>query len=214
MIGKFFIGNIADSIERVVARKATEVITPHLEDAVEEIFDSIVNEVPSIRSTGGATKMYLEQIQEDFKDFHAEDAKADIQTFILEMLNIKYGIQENFDKAKVSEKVEFNIHRVIGKLQNIKINNIAIYNYKKTLNSATIIYRVSVGYDYGGTRREKLYEVEYTLQLRDEYGAQLFLECKNCGAPLEESTGICKYCGMKHLRDTIENWVVTNFKEL
>ena len=51
------------------------------------------------------------------------------------------------------------------------------------------------------------------LQLRDDFGAKTFLECQNCGAPLEESNGECKYCGMKHLRDTISNWVVTDVKQ-
>ena len=98
MIGKFFMNDVANSIERTLARKAATSVVPYLEDAVGEIFDSIVNEAPSVRSTGGATKMHLEKIQDDFKDFHAKDANADIQTFILEMLNIKYGMQDDFEK--------------------------------------------------------------------------------------------------------------------
>ena len=89
----------------------------------------------------------------------------------------------------------------------------SIADYQKSLNSATLRYRVSVGFDLDERRNEKLYEVEYTLQLRDEYGEQKFLTCQNCGAPLEEASGQCKYCGMKHLRDTISNWVVTDYKE-
>jgi hypothetical protein len=205
---------LLDRVEDVVVREATKALTPHIEDAAEGIMNAVFNSGPSIRSTGGATSVCLVQVKSDFKDFHAEDADTDIQTFVLELLQIKYEGKQGFEKAKVSEKVTFNLgDKYSLPLSNVKINNMSIGDYQKSLNSATLKYRVSVGFDVGGLRQEKLYEVEYTLQLRDEFGEHKFLECQNCGAPLEEASGECTYCGMKHMRDTISNWVVTDYKE-
>ena len=205
---------ILNDVENVVAREAAKALTPHIEDAAEGIVNALFNSAPSIKSTGGATSVYLAQIKLDFHDFHAEDADTDIQTFILELLQLQYEGQQEFEKAKVSDKVVFNLgNKTLASLSNIKINNIAICDYQKSLNSATIRYSASVGFDLSERRYEKLYEIEYTLQLRDEFGEKAFLECQNCGAPLEEAVGECKYCGMKHIRDTISNWVITDCKE-
>lgn len=205
---------LLDRAEDVILQEATKALAPHIQDAASGIVDAVINSAPSIRSTGGATSVLLEKIQNDFKDFHADDAEADIQTFVLELIEIKYQGKKNFEKAKVSDKVILNIgSKGYYNLSDIRINQIAISDYKKSKNSATITYRVSIGFKLGGSRREKLYEVEYTLQLRDEYGVAKFLECENCGAPLEESSGECKYCGMKTIRDTISNWFVTSVIE-
>jgi hypothetical protein len=205
---------ILNNVEGVVIREVTNALTPHVKDAAEGIMNAVTNSKPPIRSTGGATDVYLTKVQSDFQDFHSEDANTDIQTFILELLQIVYEGKSGFEKSKVSDKVVFNIgNKTSSPLSNIKINNIAISGYKKSLNSATIMYRISIGFDVDVSRHEKLYEVEYTLQLRSEFGEQAFLECQNCGAPLEEQIGECTYCGMKHLRDTISNWVVTDCKE-
>ena len=206
---------LLNNVENIVVREATKALTPHIQDAAEGIIDAVFNSATAIRSTGGATSVCLTKVRSDFKDFHAEDADTDIQTFILELLQLQYEGKRNFEKAKVSNKVLLNVeNKSVGKLSNIKINNMAISDYQKSLNSATLKYRVSIGFDLDCARREKLYETEYTLQLRDEYGEQKFLECQNCSAPLEEYSGECKYCGMKHIRDTISNWVVTGFKEM
>ena len=203
-----------DSLERQVANKAIEVLSPHVDDIVEGVLDAALNKAPDVRTTGGATTVMMEKIKADFHDFHQTDADAAITTFIQEYLAIKYAGQENFEKANVSEKIKLNVGpKSMSRIGNIRINQIAISNYVKSLNSATITYRVSVGFDMGGTRREKLYEVLYTLQLRDEYGEKQFLQCDVCGAPLTETSGECKYCGTKHLRDTIENWFITDIKE-
>ena len=205
---------LLNQAEDVIAREAMKAITPHIQTAAEGVINAVVNSAPNIRSTGGGTSVYLTKLQSDFKDFHAEDADSAIASFIYEMLQIQYGQKNDFEKANVSPKILINTsEKKIGDLTNIKINAMSISDYQKSLNSATILYRVSVGFDVNQSRIEKLYEVEYTLQLRDEYGEQTFLECQNCGAPLEEESGECKYCGMKHLRDTTSNWVIVDYKE-
>jgi hypothetical protein len=205
---------LIDKVEDAVIIGATKAISPHIQNAAESLINDAINSAPKARSVGGATSVCLARVRSDFKDFHAEDADTDIQTFILEYLPIKYAGKADFEKARVSEKVLFNTSEKTNRnLSNIKINNMSISDYQKSLNSATLKYRVSVGFDLDHVRNEHLYEVEYTLQLRDDFGAKTFLECQNCGAPLEESSGECKYCGMKHLRDTISNWVITDVKQ-
>lgn len=203
-----------DKLEKQVADKAMDVLAPHVDNIVEGVLDAALNKAPDVRTTGGATAMNMEKIQTDFHDFHASDAEGAISTFIMEYLAIKYSGQEGFDKANVSEKLKLNLGpKSIGRISDIKINQIAISNYEKSQNSATITYRVSTGFTTGGSRREKLYEVLYTLQLRDEFEESQFLKCSVCDAPLESTSGECKYCGTKHIRDTIENWVVTGIRE-
>ena len=205
---------ILNQAENVITREAMKAITPHIQTAAEGVVNAVVNSAPNVRSTGGGTSVYLAKVKSDFKDFHAEDADNAIASFIYEMLQITYGMKEDFEKANVSKKIFINTsNKKNGEVANIKINAMSISNYQKSLNSATIYYRVSVGFDVNGSRSEKLYEVEYTLQLRDEYGEQVFLECKHCGAPLEEESGECKYCGMKHLRDTTSSWVIADYTE-
>lgn len=205
---------LLDRAENALVREATKALSPHVDSLVEGAVNAIVNSGPAVRSTGGGTSVYLTKVQSDFKDFHAEDADNAIQTFMLEYLQIIYGQMEKFEKSNVSEKVTFNFGTITKKtLTDIKINQMSIADYIKSLNSATLKYRVSIGFNVNGSREERLYELEYTLQLRDEYGAQTFLECQHCGAPLEESSGECKYCGTKHLRDTTDSWVITNITQ-
>lgn len=201
--------------ENAVMKQASDLMGPYAREITQGIVEAIKDDTPSVRTTGGATSVYLAKVQQDFKDFHREDANTDVQTFVLEFLQIKYNGQADFEKAKVSDRVIIPIgDKISATLTNIKINNMAIGDYQKSLNSATLKYRVSVGFNINGERKEKLYEIEYTLQLRNEYDSMALLQCKSCGAPIRESDGICPYCGTKHLRDTIENWVVTDVKEI
>ena len=217
-----FLGRVAgraadrlfDRIERKVTDAAIDALAPHVDNLVDGAIDAVLNPKEAVRTTGGATAVMLEKVKADFHDFHESDANAAMSTFIMEYLAIKYAGQETFDKAKVSEKILLNLGpKSMSRISNIKINQIAISDYAKSLNSATITYRVSAGFDMGGSRREKLYEIGYTLQLRDEFEEAKFLKCSVCDAPLESTSGECKYCGTKHIRDTIENWVVTSVKE-
>jgi hypothetical protein len=204
---------LLDRVEDIIVREATEALAPHVEEFTNNAIDAIVNAAPKVKSTGGATGIYLKNIQKDFKDFHEDDANAAISTLLYEYLEIKCGQKDDFEKANVSNKIKLNIKKQYCDLTDFKINQISIFGYSKSLNSATIKYKVSAGYGIGRDRKEKLYEIHYTLQLKDEFEDSTFLNCKNCGAPLEESSGFCKYCGMKHIRDTITNWVVTSVTE-
>ncbi len=201
---------LTHSAEAAILRE----LSPYAKEIVSGVMEAATDDTPKVRSTGGCTAMCLAKVQRDFEDFHPDDAQKDIQTCMLEFLQIKYCGQQKFEKAKVSDRVSIHVGDTAKSgLHDVKINQIAISDYQKSLNSATLKYRVSVGFMLNGTRKEKLYEISYTLQLRDEYDASAFLKCENCGAPLPESDGVCPYCGMKHIRDTISNWVVTDILE-
>ena len=187
----------------------------HPEEFKKGVQYACTEEPPAPRSTGGMTSLLLPKIQKDFPDFHPEDADTDIETFLLEYLHIRYAGQSGFRKARISKRVALNLEKEPkGSLKNIQFHNTAVYHYQKTRNSATIRYRCSAGFDLNGERQEKLYEIEYTLQLRDECAEAAYLKCSNCGAPLTEEDEICPYCGIRFVRDTIVHWVVTGVKEL
>lgn len=126
-------------------------------------------------------------------------------------MNVKYGNQSNFEKSNINKNIAFNINKTDKQnISNIKFNGIAIYNYIKTMDYATITYRCSFGYDLNGRRQEVRYDIDYTLQLYDNNIAQKALKCNNCGGTLSLKDGnVCPYCGTKVIMDTIMNWYIT-----
>ena len=196
-----------------MASRAMAAASPHLDDAVDKVINGIANTAPQIRTTGGSTQQILMRVTQDFKDFHQDDAEKAILCFVDEYIQVQYTGQNGFKLSNVSKQLQLpDIPKTITRVSGIKVNHVALSDYSKSLNSATLTYRVSVGFDVG-KRQEKLYEVDYTLQLNDEYGSAKFLTCENCGAPLKESTGECSFCGTKHIRDTVQNWVITGIQE-
>jgi rubrerythrin len=173
-------------------------------------------EMSTPKADGGATKMFLEQIEKDIKDFHAPDAENAIKTFIIEFLNIQYSNQNKFEKSKTNDNILLNINKQPkASITNIVFNGTAIYNYKKTRDYKTITYRVSVGYDVNGKRIETRYEIDYTLQLLDNKIATKSLKCPNCGGEYKSiNDSTCPFCGVGIIKDTIMNWFVTEIIEL
>lgn len=171
-----------------------------------------VEEVPDVKTVGGATTMYLKDIQRDFPDFHNSSAESDIKTFISEYINIAYGKLKDYQMSSISSVVELRPNKVIeGNVTNIKFNKIAIYDYKKTKEYSTIKYWASVGFDVDGKRIETRYEVGYTYQLEVDSIATAQAKCTVCGAPIENlSLGKCPYCGAAFIKDTIMSWDVTS----
>ena len=171
-----------------------------------------VEEIPDIKTVGGATTMYLKDIQRDFPDFHNSSAESDIKTFLSEYINIAYGKLKDYQMSSISSVVELRPNKVIeGNVTNIKFNKIAIYDYKKTKEYSTIKYRASVGFDVDGKRIETRYEVGYTYQLEVDSIATAQAKCTVCGAPIENlSLGKCPYCGAAFIKDTIMSWDVTS----
>ena len=123
----------------------------------------------------------------------------------------------SFRNDAVNENV---LSRIIpkqnGSVTDIMFHQIGIQNYQKSINYATIIYRLSFGYRLDGVLIETRYEVHYTLQLRNYDTSVEVLRCKNCNAPIDISGAIatCKYCESKIVRDTIMTWVVSDIREL
>lgn len=221
----FFISSVIKSIKRKVRsvknsiRRTTRSFSANVND-VKKIINTIeqvtegMQDIVEVKSVGGSTNLYLEKIHKDFPDFHNSDAEIAIKTFLNEYLNIKSGKSTNFSKARVSDKAYFDLSKSInGNVSNIKFNNITIFSYTKTRNDATIKYRVSIGYDVNGKRVETRYEIDYSLQLKDENTGSMAMLCPNCGGAYEAHDTFCPYCGARIVQDTIMNWVISNAKE-
>ena len=176
---------------------------------------SDASDIPEPKSVGGATNLYLKKITKDFPSFHNPDAEAAIRSFIIEYLDIKYGKSSRFKKSKVNKNILFNINKIKGQsVSNLTFNGIAIYNYEKSIDYATIVYRCSFGYDLNGQRREVRYDIDYTLQLFDNGIAQKAMTCSNCGGVLSINDNVeCPYCGSKIIMDTIMNWYITEMAQ-
>ena len=54
---------LLDRVEDIIVREATEALAPHVEEFTNNAIDAIVNAAPKVKSTGGATGIYLKNIQ-------------------------------------------------------------------------------------------------------------------------------------------------------
>jgi hypothetical protein len=181
-----------------------------------DLIDALNEEANKPKSVGGATNIYLKQINRDFPDFHNSDAETALKTFISEYLQIIYEQESSFNNSKVDKGLieQFEISNNYIDVKNIKFNKIAISGYKKTDEYATVTYQCSVGFDINGKREETRYEVNYTLRLLQENIATKALMCSNCGATIESTSHLnCPYCDAKIIRDTIFNWIFSSIIE-
>lgn len=201
-------GYIGSSIENQLFHEVSRNI-PDIISGIKE-----AQEIPEIKSVGGMTSIYLKKISSDFPDFHSPDAEDDIKTFIVEYLNIVYRNQEGFVKSGINNNLIINLNkRDKSVINNIKFNGISIYGYTKTLDYATITYRVSVGYNTDSGRKEERYELKYTYRLKENNLDTKSMRCSNCGGSLETAVdGVCPYCGTVFVKDTIMNWIVSDIR--
>jgi hypothetical protein len=161
------------------------------------------------KTVGGATDLYLNKIHKDFPDFHYSEAKNSMKVFIAEYLDIIYRQNSRFEESNIDDRLLTNIQleSMIVRPTNVVMNNMAICDYTKSSDYATITFNVSAGYNIGTTRHEKLYAVEYTFKLLDGHMLTEALLCNNCGGALNStSIKICPYCDTRIIRDTIMTW--------
>lgn len=216
------VGVIAISIFRKINRGLRQVQstlntvnnTVQTVNMLSEVFKDAA-ETPDVKSISGATNLYLNKIMKDFPQFHNADAENEVASFIKDFVNIKFGKEITFKNTE-NTRMQFNIQKEKnGTISNLKINKIAISNYVKTREYATIIYQVSVGYDFNQTRIETRYIVEYTYQIQNNEIASVSMTCPNCGAAIESTHETkCSYCDAAIVTDTIFNWYITNIKEI
>lgn len=228
------------SIIRKFLRKARFVVSDVSQIAravnnVAEMFDGDGNNVdtnvaPAQKTIGGATEMFLGKILKDFPEYHNSDAENDVKAVISDYIQISHGQKSTFATNSVNELVARSVpRRENGNIMNLKVHKIAIYNYQKTLDYATVTYRCSVGYKLNSRQIETRFEVSYTFQIKEQGIATKNVICNTCGAPLDNfynkhtnpnihtktrADGVCPYCGTKIIRDTIMNWLVSGINEL
>lgn len=169
---------------------------------------------PEVKSVGGMTNMYLGKIQKEFPNYHNNEVENIIKNTIQEYLEILSGKRSDFSK-NVSERFKTTKGSIQGTITNIKYNSIAIYNYIKASDYATVIYRCSVGYDLNGSRVETRFEVDYSYELASEKNENIGLVCPVCGGKYDSIHDTkCPYCGALVVKDTYMNWFVTNIQEI
>ena len=216
--------NTVKKFTRKIHRTISDVasITNTISKIGSTIPKNQIDNVPEVKTVGGATNILLPQIHNDFPDFHNLDAENDVKSVIKDYLSIIHGNKKNFNEGTVSANVPKMVSsKNSGKISNVVFHRIAIYNYQKTLDYATITYRCSVGYKLNEKQIETRYEVQYTLQLKDQGVTTEILKCLNCNAPLDDFNGsknkyngVCPYCNTKIIRDTIMSWLVSDIKEI
>lgn len=217
----YIIKNAKRLLKRKINKISRDLIGVSVND-VKNIVSTVSNlanqaeEIVEPKSVGGATSIYLKQIERDFPDFHNYDAESAIKTFVSEYLSVKYEGKRNFEQSNVDDCV-INLvekHPSITDVKNIIFNKIAIAGYKKSDEYATINYQCSVGFDIDAKRIETRYKINYTLRLAQDNIATKALICPNCGATIEStSETTCPYCDTKIIRDTILNWVFSSIVE-
>ena len=82
---------LLDHVEDAIVREATRALSPHINNLASDAMDAIINSAPKVKSTGGATGIYIKNIKRDFQDFHEDDANLAIATFVYEYLEIQCG---------------------------------------------------------------------------------------------------------------------------
>lgn len=217
----YLIKNAKRLIRRKINRMSQELIgvsTNDIKTIVSTIntLNDVAEETVSPKSVGGATNVYLKQIERDFPDFHNCDAESAIKTFVSEYLMIKYEGKTGFNNANVDKGILNLIEKSTNTqdVQNITFNKIAISGYRKSDEYATINYQCSVGFDINGRRIETRYKMNYTLRLLQNNIATKALICPNCGATIESTSETnCPYCDTKIIRDTIFNWIFSSIIE-
>lgn len=228
------------SIIRNLLRKARSVVSDvsQIARAVNNVADMFDNDgkgnnveiTPEPKTIGGATDMFLGKILKDFPEFHNSDAENDIKAVISDYIQISHGQKSTFASNSVNELVARSVpNREHGNISNLRIHKIAIYNYQKTLDYATVTYRCAVGYKLNSRQIETRFEVSYTFQIKEQGIATKNVICNTCGAPLDnfynkhtnpdihtktKADGVCPYCGTKIIRDTIMNWLVSGINEM
>ena len=167
---------------------------------------------PEPKTVFGATSIYLPQVVRDFPDFHNSDAISAVKTLIYESLAIRYEGKPRFTQSVVSDGLLAMIDQSPGHtVKNETVHKVAMSNYTKTRECATITYQASVGYLLDDAPVEERYAVEYTMSLRDEYGEKKALICPRCGgAYTSTSQTTCAYCGAGIVRDTVKSWRFTS----
>ena len=198
-----------NTLDRLLGSSQYGLSTKDVATAINE-----ARAIPEVKSVGGMTSMFLEKIKKDFPNYHNSEIENIIEKAVQEYIEISYGMKESFNK-NVSNRIKVSKNGISGSVSNVTHNGIAIYNYKKAVDYATVVYRCSVGYDLNGNRVETRFEVDYSYELATEQNENMGLFCPICGGRYDSIHDTkCPYCGALVVKDTYMNWFVTNIKEI
>ena len=212
------VAGIFSAIVRKIRRAKNELLgglsLSDISEAIKQAKEAENN--PEPRTVFGATSIYLPKIEKDFSDFHYPDAVAAVKIFIDEYLAVKYEKAGKFRTSIVDDNVlsMIDISEDEHHVTDETVHQVAISDYRKTKEYATITFQASTGYKLDGRPVEERYSAQYTLKLR-EYGIeQKTLICPQCGGAFESTAqSKCPYCGAGIIRDTIFSWRFTSIEK-
>lgn len=173
-------------------------------------------------SVSGGDSIYLPRIQKDFPDFHnnifSEKTKAFLTSYFnsLEKRELEEMLSECSQSVTEAIASEINDLTSTGKhvaFDNINFHKIAISNYTKNGDYATIKYQASL--EYTGERlTQTKYEVSFTFMFKNSGQESVSKRCTYCGAPIDETATTCQYCGTVVVRNIEKTWKLSNYKKL
>jgi rRNA maturation endonuclease Nob1 len=172
-------------------------------------------------SVSGGTGIYLSRILKDFPDFHRQALEEKVKQFMTQYYNcLEKGSIKELRQTDITYAVSDAIRSEIDDLEDnlnidqIKFHKIAIFNYEKSEELATVRYQISSEY-FDGTRTHQLkHEVDVSYLFRDMDQKSFALQCANCGAPLKRENRTCEYCGVPVVRNIERVWRISHYKEL
>lgn len=176
-----------------------------------------ISKEPEVKSVSDLTRIYLPKITKDFADFHNTEAVAAVKMFIKEYLDIKYQNKHSFINSNVQPGLEttVNVEPEKSSVNDVLIHKIAIKDYIKTNEYATIFYQASAGYTVNGDKKEERYKIEYTMKLKENGIAEKIMKCDNCGASIDSAEHeTCPYCDVRIIRDTRMSWKFTSVTDI
>jgi hypothetical protein len=134
--------------------------------------------------------------------------KKMIESFIVELLQVKYEGKNNFETIKVYDRILLDIgKRADSKVMKLNIQAIELTNYTKKNNSAILKYNVQLAFAENGKRMYKSYDVECTCRFKN------IVKCEVCGAELAAHDNFCTSCGTKNTICEALDCMITNVKE-
>ena len=222
----------------IVVKTIVETVKNRLNSTFEGA-DAILRDIEknkeAPKSVCGMTSIYLPMIQKDFPHFNWAEMRARAETTLINYLSAI----DSFDEKKVSDESEdvrqtvrsiINQNKSLGYVcfyRDIRINDTAIFIYKKSARTATIGIEVSIGFHYKREKDgnivdgtfERLTQKKYRILLTYSQNINstdncVSIKCPNCGAAIESyGDKVCEYCGTPVTEINSNIWKVTYIKE-
>lgn len=194
----------------------------NFKDLIEQ--QKILEEVTP-KSVGSMDRIYLENLERDFKDININEIKRMAEQTVLDYFK---GIEKKDTSHIKSEQIKSLVDKKIQdlgsnreKYENIKFHNTVLNKYENHNGIATITIAISLEYNYQknqeqAKRKQDRVRVEFIYIIDASKVPQskkvLGLNCPNCGSPISNNKE-CEYCHTKSLNIVKRVWTCNDLKK-